>query len=154
MVNVEDILKQKLLESLDEKYFKGQCQACIDHSNRTLAGLIQHLYDDQGTKEESEQKMKEEWLLLDPMMDLFEKNEEVVEFVESANTPTPGGKLVNISYLLILRTGGMEKANEQWEEMQVGLKTWQAFKDHFSQAYRHYQIQNKATETAHGYEAT
>ena len=29
-------------------------------------------------------------------------------FVEAANTPTPGRKVVNIAYLWILRTGGME----------------------------------------------
>ena len=40
--------------------------------------------------EESDQKMKQEWLLLDPMVELFEKNEEGVEFVEAANTPIPG----------------------------------------------------------------
>ena len=63
--------------------------------------------------EENEQKMKQEWSLLDPMVDLFEQIEEGVEFVEAANTPIPGGKVVNIVYLLILRTGGMEKACEQ-----------------------------------------
>ena len=82
--------------------------------------------------------MKQEWSLLDPIMDLFEKIEEVVEFAEAANTPIPGGKVVNIAYLLILRTGGMEKACEKWEDMQVGLKTWQVFKDRFAQAYRRY----------------
>ena len=35
--------------------------------------------------------------------------------------------------------------------MQVGMKTWQAFKDYFSQAYRRYQIRKKATAAAHGY---
>ena len=35
--------------------------------------------------------------------------------------------------------------------MQVGLKTWQAFKDHFAQAYRRYHIRKKATAEAHGY---
>ena len=84
-------------------------------------------------------------------MDLFEQIEERVEFAEAANTPIPGGKVVNIAYLLILRTGGVENACEQWEEMQVGLKTWQAFKDHFSQAYRRYHIRKKATAAAHGY---
>ena len=58
--------------------------------------------------------MKQEWLLLDPMVNLFEKFEEGVEFSEAANTPIPGGKVVSIAYLLILRTGGMEKACEQW----------------------------------------
>ena len=38
--------------------------------------------------------------------------------------------------------------------MQVGLKTWQAFKDHFSQACRRYQIRKKATASAHGYGAS
>ena len=88
--------------------------------------------------EESEQKMKQEWSLLDPMVDLFEKIEEGVEFSEAANTPTSGGKVVNIAYLLILRTVGMEKAYEQWEDMHVVLKTWQDFKEHFTQAYRRY----------------
>ena len=64
--------------------------------------------------EESENKMDQEWSLLDPMVDLFEKIEEGVEFAEAANTPIPGGKVVNIAYLLILRTGGMEKPYEQW----------------------------------------
>ena len=64
MVNAEDILKQPLLGSLEEKYFNGQCQAYINYPNRTLAVLIQHLYDDHGTIspmdiEESEQKMKQ-----------------------------------------------------------------------------------------------
>ena len=43
IVNAEDILKQKLLGSLEEKYFKGKRQAYIYYSNRTLAVLIQHL---------------------------------------------------------------------------------------------------------------
>ena len=35
--------------------------------------------------------------------------------------------------------------------MQVYLKTWQAFKDHFSQAYMRYQIRKKVTAAAYGY---
>ena len=61
-----------------------------------------------------------------------------MEFVEASNPPIPGGKVVNIAYLLILIIGGMEKVCEQREYMQVGLKTWQAFKDHFAKAYRRY----------------
>ena len=80
MVNAEDILSQKLLGSLEEKYFKGQRQAYINYANRTLVGLIQNLYTDHGTIspmeiEESEQKIKQEWSLLDPMVELFEKIE-------------------------------------------------------------------------------
>ena len=85
------------------------------------------------------------------MVTLFEQIEEGVEFAESANTPIPGGKVVNIAYLLILRTGGMEKYYEQWEDTQVGLKTCQDFKDHFVQAYRRHYIRKKATSAAHGY---
>ena len=87
-------------------------------------------------------------------MELFEQIEEGVDFLETAKTPIPGGKVVNISYLLILKTGGMEKTCEQWEDMQVGLKIWQAFKDHFAQAYRRYQIRKKSTSAAHGYGAS
>ena len=56
------------------------------------------------------------------MAELFEKIGKGVEFSEASNTPIPVGKLFNIAYLLILRIGRMEKAFEQWEEMQVGLK--------------------------------
>ena len=49
MLNTEDILNQQLLGSLEEKYFKWQHQAYINYANRTLAVLIQHLYDDHGT---------------------------------------------------------------------------------------------------------
>ena len=88
------------------------------------------------------------------MFDLFEFVLEGVEFVEADITPIPVGKVVNIAYLLILRTGETEKSCEQWEYMQVGLKTWQAFKDHFSQAYRCYHIHKKATSVAHGYKVS
>ena len=62
MVNEEDILKKKLLGSLEEKYLKGQHQAYINYANRTLAGLIPQLYDDHGTIspmyiEDSDQKI-------------------------------------------------------------------------------------------------
>ena len=87
-------------------------------------------------------------------MERFEQIEEGVEFTEAANTPIPVGKVVNIAYLLILRTGRTEKSCEQWEDMQVGLKTWQDYKDHFAQAYRRYQIRKKATAAAHGYGAS
>ena len=112
IINTEDILKQQLLELLDEKYFKWHSKAYINYANHPLTGLIQNLYDDHGTIspmyiEESEKKMKQEWLLIDPMVDLFEKIEEGVKFSEAANTPILGGKVVNISYLMILRTGGM-----------------------------------------------
>ena len=94
MVNAEDILKQQLLGSLEEKYFKGQHQDYIHYANPTLVGLIQHLYDDNGTispmdTEESEQKIKQEWSLLDPMVDLFEQIEEGVDFSKADNTPIP-----------------------------------------------------------------
>ena len=77
-----------------------------------------------------------------------------MEFTEVANTPIPGGKVVKIAYLLILRTGGTEKSCDKWEDIQVGLRTWQAFKEHFTQAYRRYQIRKKATAAAHGYGAS
>ena len=85
------------------------------------------------------------------MVDLFKKNEEEEDFVEATNTTIPGGKVVNIAYLLILRTGGMGKSCEQWEDVKVGLQTCQGFKDRFLLAYRHYQIYKKAPAAAHGY---
>ena len=76
MVNAEDIPKQQLLGSLEEKYYKGQCQAYIKYANHTLEVLIQYLYDDHGTIspmdiEDSEQKTKKEWFLLDTMVNLL-----------------------------------------------------------------------------------
>ena len=66
------------LELLHEKYFKWQQQSYINYFNRTLLGLIQYLYDDHGTIspmyiEESEQKMKQEWTLLDTIVDVYGK---------------------------------------------------------------------------------
>ena len=112
MVNAEEILKQQLLQSLDEKHFKGQRKAYINYANCTCVGLIHNLCDDHGTIspmdiEEREQKMNLEWYLIIPMVYLFDKIEEVVELAEAANKPIPRGKVVNIYYLLIFITGGM-----------------------------------------------
>ena len=48
MVNAENILKQRLTDSLDKKYFKGKRQVYINYANRTLEGIIHQLYDDNG----------------------------------------------------------------------------------------------------------
>ena len=42
----------------------------------------------------------------------FEQIKEGLEFAEAANTPIPGRKVVNIAYLLIIRTGYTEKVCE------------------------------------------
>ena len=99
-------------------------------------------------------KIKQEWSLPEPMVELFEKIEEGVEFSEATNDPLPGGKVVNIAYLPILRNGGTEKVCEKWEDMMVGQNNWKAFKDHFAQAYSRYQIHKKATDAAHIYGAS
>ena len=87
------------------------------------------------------------------MVDLFELIEEGVEFVESANTLVPVDKVANAAYLLIPRTVGIGKSCEWWDDMQIGLKIWQAFKDHFSKTYRRKHFRKKATAVAHGYGA-
>ena len=117
IVNAEDILKQKPLGSLKGKYFKGQRHAYISYANRTLVGLVQHLYDDHETIspmdiDEGEQKINQLWSLLDSMVDLFEKIKEGVEFAEAANTPVLKGEEVSIAYLLFLSIGWMEKSCE------------------------------------------
>ena len=62
---MKEILKQKLLDLLDEKYFKRICWVYINYTNHPLTGLIQYLNDDDGTIsimdiEEIEQKIKQE----------------------------------------------------------------------------------------------
>ena len=64
-------------------------------------------------------------------INIFEQIEEVVEFAEDSNTPILEGKVVNIAYLLILRTGGMGKDCEKWEGMQVGQKNLAGFQRQF-----------------------
>ena len=54
--------------------------------------------------EESGQKINQELSLLDPTLDLFEKVEEGIKFYKSSATTIPGGKLVDIAHLLILKT--------------------------------------------------
>ena len=58
--------------------------------------------------------------------------------------------LVNISYFLILSTGGMGKICEHWEDIMVGQKNWQTFKDHFLQVYSYYKIRKKEMSSVHG----
>ena len=62
MVNREDILNNQLLESLDEKNFKGQHQSYINYANSTLAGITQHLYDDHGTISTMDIGESEKWI--------------------------------------------------------------------------------------------
>ena len=46
MVNAVDILKHKLVGSLEEKYFKGKFQSYINYPNCTLTGLVHNIYGD------------------------------------------------------------------------------------------------------------
>ena len=48
MFNIEDILKQQIPGSLDEKHLKIQRQAYINYTSGKLAGLIPNLHDEHG----------------------------------------------------------------------------------------------------------
>ena len=85
------------------------------------------------------------------MVELFEQIEEGVDFYEAENTPTPEGKVINIAYLLILSTGGMEKPCEKCEYIMVVQRNCQTFNDHFVQEYKCYQIHKKERSSDHGY---
>ena len=57
---------------------QGATPCLKNYAKSTIVLLIQYLYDDHGTIspmdiEKSENKMEQEWSLLDPMVDLFEK---------------------------------------------------------------------------------
>ena len=62
--------------------------------------------------------------------------------------------MVNIAYLMILRTGGVDKLVEQWEDMQVWQNTCQAFNYQLSKPYIRYHIRKKATLAANKYGAS
>ena len=85
------------------------------------------------------------------MVELLEKIEEGVDFSETTNNPIRGWKVVNIAYLLILKTWGMKKSYEKYKHKQVGQNNWQTFNDHVLQAYRQYQICKNTTASAHWY---
>ena len=52
--------------------------------------------------------MKHDCSLKDSMMDLFDKIEEGAQLSKAGKTPIPGGKVFNITYLLIIRSEGMK----------------------------------------------
>ena len=74
--------------------------------------------------------MKQQWSLLDPMVDLFEK---LRKEWSSQKLLTPQYQGWGISHSLPTDTQDKinVKACEQWEYMNVGLQTWQAFQEFF-----------------------
>ena len=73
--------------------------------------------------------MKQQWSLLDPMVDLFEK---LRKEWSSQKLLTPQYQGWGISHSLPTNT--QDKSNvkscEQWEYMNVGLQTWHDFQEH------------------------
>lgn len=139
-------LKQILLASFDEVYFKGLRDRHVGYQNSTFQHMMQHLYTNYGVitptdLEDNDIRMREAFDANRPIEELFDQIEEAAEYAEATNAPYNTTQIVSRAYLLLYKTGLYNDACREWRKRTVANQTWANFKTDFTAAHRDLMMQ-------------
>ena len=138
---VEQALKQQLIASFDDIYFKSVSNRHTGFASLTLLKMLQHLYDTYGDLtptelEDNDERMRSPYDPSTPIETLYDQIEQAVDIAEAGHQPYTNAQVLTRAYNIILQTGLFTDACREWRNKPRVDKTWETFKVHFAQAHK------------------
>ena len=114
------------------------------YSAVTTLQIFNHLYSTNGRIKANDLKKNQEfmtrpWCPSNPIENLFEQTEDGNQHASCGNLPFSDSQLVNTGYNIICDTAALMKACKDWNKLPPQNKTWNNFKQHFSEAHAEYE---------------
>ena len=149
-------LKQQLINAVDDMFISAISHRHIGYANVTTLQILTHLYDTYAIIRdpdltENKERMEAAYDINMPIETLFEQIEDAVEYAAQAHTPFTNAQVVSTAYMLVHKTGMFTDECKAWRRITRNLKTWDRFKDDFSEAYM--DIEATATARTAGFQA-
>ena len=134
VTGVEQILVQKIFGTVKEAYLVDIRNRTTNSTNDIVTGVLTHLQDNYGHLMPHELLgcediiKKKNYNPRDPIATVFSAVEELLEFTNITRTSYTQLQAVNISYVIIHRTGKFGLAIRDWNRMPEIQNTWVQFK--------------------------
>ena len=142
VTDVEKTIVKQIVEVIDPKYLKSIRDRVTNTITKSLVEILDFLFERYGIVEDDDLRDEEEEMrqftydISDPIVEIFNKIEDLEEFGIAANDPYTPQQLIKFGLQLVKDTGDMEKGQEEWHERPRVEKTWVKFKEHFERAHR------------------
>jgi hypothetical protein len=153
--NVHNALKKQLLDAVDPIYLRALRNRHVGYANHTIRAILQHLIDAYGLitpidLKKNNDMLNEPWDPNTPFEHLIDQIEEAVEYADDGNQPFTVNQILNAAYTIVFNTGIFFEECKQWRLLAPALKTWDRFKEHFTEAHQQHRLQ-QATMQGAGY---
>ena len=140
---IERALKNQIINAIDSLYLEALEEDYVGYKNRSIIDLFTHLFDNYGiisNKDlaDNEAKLLEEWETETPIEHLFKRIEKVANYATKAGDTFTETKKIAAAYNLIKKTQEFDNACRSWRLKPIAQKTWQNFKNDFSEEYTAY----------------
>ena len=117
----EKMLKNILLNSFEEIYFKGKRNRHTGYSTISVIEMIKYLYGNYGVitpdeLEENNKRMREAYDPTMPIENLLEQIEEDVEYADAGNATYNDTQMLARAYLLVRNTGMYNDTCREWRK--------------------------------------
>jgi hypothetical protein len=150
-------LKQLLLQAVDPMYVQPLRNRLTGFAAVTTRAILDHLYTKYGRispqdLEANDKRFKTAYDPAQPIETLFEQVSRAMDLADAAGAPYTPEQILNNAYSLVFQTGLYGDACREWRRLDVALKTWPRFQDHFMAAHEDLR-EAQATTLTGGYHA-
>ena len=128
-MGVEQALIHKIVATIDAKYLEDVRDRTTNSINVSVSDLLLHLQETYGTlmphefQEKEDKAMKTIYNPRDPIASVFFVVDDLVELAALAATPLSSAQQVNISYVILHKTGSFSQPIVEWNRTPVVDKT-------------------------------
>ena len=142
VTGMEQALVQQIFGTVEEAYLADICNRTMNYIINTVTGVLTHLQDNYVQLMphkllEREEIVKETiYIPRDPITTVFSAVKELLEFADITGTSYTHLQAVNITYVILHRTGKFELSICKWNCMPAIQKTWVPFKQFFWTSHR------------------
>jgi ribosomal protein S17E len=150
-------LKQQLINSVDEMYYKTLRNRITGYASVTTRQILEHLYQTYGKISpadlaDNDAKMKTAYDPSQPIEALFDQIEEALDLAAAANAAYTSQQIVAYAYNIVFQTGVFADACRDWRRRIIAEKTWANFKTDFAVAHQELR-ESQLTAQGAGYHA-
>ena len=129
---VDKILKQLLLDAVEDKYYRVKCNSLIGYTNVTNRYLIQYLYQAYSNitstqVSDNDKKLRTPYEPCQHIESLYEQIDNAIAFTEAADDGHTGNQIVAIANEIIFQTGIYAGDCKLWRKKAKADKIWPEF---------------------------
>jgi hypothetical protein len=153
--NMQNALKKQVIDAIEPIYLRSLRNRHVGYANHTIRDLITYLIDTYGLITPIDLKKNNDllntaWDPNTPFEYLVDQVEEAVEYADDGNQPFTAQQIINAAYTIVFNTGIFFEECKHWRLLPAVDKTWDRFKEHFTDAYHQHRLQ-QATMQGAGY---